>query len=167
MHKKQVHPDPATEYMRILRNLIRLTVDWTNTAAEALGVHPTELMAGSHLLDAGEMTAGELAEATGLTTGAMTAAIDRLEHAGLAKREADPHDRRKVIVKPTRLTARLLAMRVEAIKKFRPVFSRYSVAELARMTEATSDIIAIFEEGISGFKRSIMKPDHRREVRKR
>jgi DNA-binding MarR family transcriptional regulator len=46
----------------------------------------------------GSLTAGELALKTGLTTGAVTAVIDRLERAGFARREDDPHDRRRVIV---------------------------------------------------------------------
>lgn len=43
------------------------------------------------------MTAGELAAATGLTTGAVTGLIDRLEKAGFAAR-AGPDDRRRVYV---------------------------------------------------------------------
>jgi DNA-binding MarR family transcriptional regulator len=48
----------------------------------------------------GPMTAGRLAELTGLTTGAITGVIDRLERAGYASRERDPNDRRRVIVTP-------------------------------------------------------------------
>ncbi|MGZ8403385.1 MAG: MarR family transcriptional regulator, partial [Rhodoplanes sp.] len=48
----------------------------------------------------GRVTAGELAGATGLTTGAITGLIDRLEKAGLARRERDERDRRKVFVRP-------------------------------------------------------------------
>src|SRR5580704_6302910 len=50
----------------------------------------------------GSMSAGDLAEASRLTTGAITAVIDRLERAGLARRVADPTDRRRVLVEPTR-----------------------------------------------------------------
>jgi DNA-binding MarR family transcriptional regulator len=51
------------------------------------------------------MTAGDLGERTGLTTGAVTAVIDRLEAAGYVRREADPTERRRVIVRviPSRL----------------------------------------------------------------
>ena len=47
------------------------------------------------------MTAGELATESGLTTGAVTGVIDRLERAGYASRAPDPADRRKVIVEVT------------------------------------------------------------------
>jgi len=45
------------------------------------------------------VTAGELAVATGLSTGALTALIDRLERAGYIARFADPRDRRRVLVR--------------------------------------------------------------------
>lgn len=48
----------------------------------------------------GAMTAGELAEATGLTTGAVTGLIDRLEKKLLVSRQPDKTDRRKVIIVP-------------------------------------------------------------------
>jgi DNA-binding MarR family transcriptional regulator len=46
------------------------------------------------------LTAGDLARATGLTTGAVTGILDRLEKAGLVERFRDPMDRRKVFVRP-------------------------------------------------------------------
>lgn len=50
------------------------------------------------LLQHGSMTAGKLSELTGLTTGAVTGLIDRLEKAELVFRQRDPVDRRKVVV---------------------------------------------------------------------
>jgi DNA-binding MarR family transcriptional regulator len=155
--KKPRQSNLAVEYMQTLRRMLRLSVDWTNTVAETLGVHPTDLMAGVHLLEIGPMTAGELAKLTGLTTGAMTAAIDRLERGGFAKREADLHDRRKVIIKPGKLPVRLIALREEAMAKFRPVFSRYTDTELSRMIEFTRDITAILEREIPNFKKALPK----------
>lgn len=46
----------------------------------------------------GRVTAGRLAEVTGLTTGAITGVIDRLEKAGYVRRERDESDRRKVFI---------------------------------------------------------------------
>ena len=57
----------------------------------------------------GPMTAGELAKYTGLTTGAVTGLIDRLEKKNLVKREFDPADRRKIIIVPNKeATTKLL-----------------------------------------------------------
>jgi DNA-binding MarR family transcriptional regulator len=53
-----------------------------------------------HLLQVhGPLTAGRLAELSGLTTGTVTGVLDRLEDAGFVRRERDASDRRKVIVK--------------------------------------------------------------------
>jgi DNA-binding MarR family transcriptional regulator len=50
------------------------------------------------LMDKGPMTAGELSQLTGLTGGAITGLIDRLENKKLARREFDAEDRRKVYI---------------------------------------------------------------------
>jgi hypothetical protein len=64
--------------------------------ADRLGLNPTDHKCVDFLLMNGPLTAGELATLTALTTGAITAALDRLERAGFAKREDDPDDRRRV-----------------------------------------------------------------------
>ena len=69
-------------------------------AAEAVGLNPSDLGCLCLLLLHGPIPAGRVAELTGLTTGAVTGVIDRLERAGFAQRVLDPTDRRKVIVKP-------------------------------------------------------------------
>jgi DNA-binding MarR family transcriptional regulator len=66
--------------------------------ADQLGMNPTDLECGDLLAYYGPMTAGRLAELVGLTTGAITGVIDRLERVGLVRRERDPNDRRRVIV---------------------------------------------------------------------
>ncbi|MEV5298178.1 MarR family winged helix-turn-helix transcriptional regulator [Amycolatopsis methanolica] len=68
--------------------------------AEAAGLHATEWYALSLLDLEGSLTSGELSTRTGLTTGATTRLIDRLERAGYVRRTADPADRRKVVVEP-------------------------------------------------------------------
>jgi predicted ArsR family transcriptional regulator len=68
--------------------------------ANLAGVSVTDLKCLDYVDRMGEVTAGDLAQVTGLTTGAITAAIDRLEKAGLAKRERSETDRRKVFVRP-------------------------------------------------------------------
>ncbi|MBA2293811.1 MAG: MarR family transcriptional regulator [Actinobacteria bacterium] len=64
-------------------------------AAEQLGVSLTDLRCLDIVESRGGLTAGELATASGLTTGAVTAVVDRLERAGLARRIRDELDRRK------------------------------------------------------------------------
>jgi DNA-binding MarR family transcriptional regulator len=69
--------------------------------ADALGMNRTDMRCTDVLDREGPVTAGRLAEATGLTTGAITTVIDRLERAGLARRLRDPDDRRRVLVELT------------------------------------------------------------------
>ncbi|WP_194819165.1 MarR family winged helix-turn-helix transcriptional regulator [Nocardia sp. XZ_19_385] len=66
--------------------------------AEAAGLQPTEWYAVSLINLAGQMTSGDLAARVGLTTGATTRLIDRIEKAGYLRRTTDPADRRRVIV---------------------------------------------------------------------
>ena len=77
---------------------------FSNAVAARLGVNSTDLECLGYLVD-GPVTAGRLAEATGLSTGAITGVVDRLERAGFARRERDTADRRKVLVHATQLVA--------------------------------------------------------------
>src|SRR5689334_19744767 len=67
----------------------------------AIGVNRTDGKCIDILHQHGRMSAGELAGHSGLTTGAVTAVIDRLEGMGYVRREADPADRRRVLVELT------------------------------------------------------------------
>ena len=70
-------------------------------AARRLGVNLTDLHCLNILESRSGLTAGQLAREAGLTTGAVTGVIDRLERAGYVRRAADPGDRRKVKVEVT------------------------------------------------------------------
>src|SRR5918997_6772224 len=72
------------------------TVLFHSAVADRLGVSATDVKCYTILRQTGPLTAGELAERVSLTTGAITGVIDRLERAGLVRRAADPHDRRRV-----------------------------------------------------------------------
>jgi DNA-binding MarR family transcriptional regulator len=72
-----------------------------NVAAERLGVNRTDLHCLNIIESRSGLTAGELAAEAGLTTGAITGVVDRLERAGYARRVRDPADRRKVSVEVT------------------------------------------------------------------
>jgi DNA-binding MarR family transcriptional regulator len=72
-----------------------------NLAAIHLGVSRTDLHCLNAIENSGGLTAGQLAAAVGLTTGAVTGVIDRLERAGLARRVPDPADRRRVKLEVT------------------------------------------------------------------
>jgi DNA-binding MarR family transcriptional regulator len=70
-------------------------------AAERLGVNETDLRCLNIIENSDGLTAGDLAAQSGLTNGAVTGVLDRLERAGFARRVADPSDRRRVSVEVT------------------------------------------------------------------
>jgi DNA-binding MarR family transcriptional regulator len=102
--------DPARqhaieEFMRAGRESSRLSVLFRHVLATRLGLTVSDMECVDFLMDTGSATAGELAERTNLTTGAITSMIRRLARAGYVTATRDPADRRRVIV--TLVPARL------------------------------------------------------------
>ena len=106
-------------------------------AAERLGISPTDLRCLDIIQGRAGLTAGELAAASGLTTGAVTAVIDRLERAGFARRVPDESDRRKVLVEVTdRHYEEADRIWGPLMRDWQRVLAgRFSAAELATVTE--------------------------------
>src|SRR5262245_48700584 len=105
------------------------TVD--EIATDRFGLNRTDGRCVDILEESGPMTAGSLATLTGLTTGAITAAIDRLERAGLARRVRDAGDRRKVMVDLTEEARAICASFYGPLAaRGARMMTRYSVAEL-------------------------------------
>ncbi|QGV79204.1 MarR family winged helix-turn-helix transcriptional regulator [Streptomyces ficellus] len=81
---------------------------FNQAVADHLRLHPTDVQCLNLLdLEPGPVTAGRVAELTGLTTGSVTRLVDRLERAGYVTRERDAVDRRRVLVAvvPERMAA--------------------------------------------------------------
>lgn len=90
------------ELVLALRESQIATQKMDETAAGALGLtNPTDWRCLDIIDQRGRITAGQLAAEAGLTTGAITAVLDRLEQHGYARRVADPGDRRRVLVEVT------------------------------------------------------------------
>lgn len=70
------------------------------TVAQRSGMTLTDLQCINILISTGPIDAGRLAEMMGLTTGAITGVINRMERMGYARREKDPHDGRRVVIRP-------------------------------------------------------------------
>jgi len=70
-----------------------------HAVAERLGLGPTDHKCLDLLRERGTITGSELAAITGLTTGAITGVVTRLEQAGYVRRESDPHDGRRQILR--------------------------------------------------------------------
>ena len=107
-------------------------------AAEEVGLNPSDLGCLCLLLLHGPIPAGRLAELTGLTTGAVTGVIDRVERAGFAQRVVDPSDRRKVIVEPdeAKVEKELLPRFAQLNRATTSAFyTQYDQPELAAITD--------------------------------
>jgi DNA-binding MarR family transcriptional regulator len=87
------------ELARELRQFTGLGASFFRAAAARIGITVTDMQVIDVLNLTGPMTAGQLADLTGLTTGAITGMLNRLEEAGLVRRERDPSDGRRVIVR--------------------------------------------------------------------
>jgi DNA-binding MarR family transcriptional regulator len=86
------------ELRRELRQFTGLAASFFRAAAARLGLTVTDLQVLDILESSGPSTAGQLADLTGLSTGAITGMLNRLEEAGFVRRERDPDDGRRVIV---------------------------------------------------------------------
>ena len=90
------------ELAREFRQFTGLGASFFRAAAEHLGLNVTDMQVMDLLESEGEATAGQLADLVGLTTGAITGMLNRLEEAGLVRRERDKSDGRRVIVRLVR-----------------------------------------------------------------
>ena len=86
------------DLMRAGRETSRLSMVFRYAIAERLGLTVSDLECLDFLADVGSATAGQVAERTNLTTGAVTSMLRRLQQAGYLTTERDPADRRRVIV---------------------------------------------------------------------
>src|SRR5437016_14634192 len=86
------------ELEHAMRRTSGLGAIFSQTVADSAGISSSDLECLDFLNLEGRVTAGRLAEVTGLTTGAITGVVDRLEKAGFVRRERDDNDRRKVFI---------------------------------------------------------------------
>ena len=139
-----------TQIDSVIRSLRRVNLQGSffgQTVAIRFGLSESDVEALELLLDTGAATAGRLSELMGLSTGAVTRVIDRLEQAGYVRRVPDATDRRRVVVElvPEKMEA-MEATMARYGDKSADEMKRYSEDELAvindfltRMAEVTRD----------------------------
>src|SRR6516164_10311029 len=96
----EADPAAAGEIAAGLQTFAARALVYNLLASEALGLAPADLMSMCLLQLHGPGTPGWIAEMTGLSTGAVTGVVDRLERAGYVTRARDPQDPRRGIVAP-------------------------------------------------------------------
>lgn len=93
------------------------SIQMHEAVARKAGLSGTDHKYLGFLIRKGQMTAGELSELTGLTTGAVTGLIDRFEKKKLVKRQFAKDDRRKVIIEPN--IKKIMALLAPLYKDYR------------------------------------------------
>ena len=129
------------------------------TVANVAGISGSDLECLDFLNLEGRVTAGRLAEVTGLTTGAITGVVDRLEKAGFVRRERDETDRRKVFIAtvPDNV-AQIGRFYVPMQQAMHKLWSTYSEAELQLLLRFASESYKSVLEATEALKGLIDAP---------
>jgi DNA-binding MarR family transcriptional regulator len=124
------------------------TVYMHEAIAKKVGLSGTDHKYLGILIQRGAMTAGELAKLTGLTTGAVTGLVDRLEKKKLVKRQFDQEDRRKVLIVPDAQKAEHLLGGISAgiRSKVLNLLSNFDEHEIKIIERYLTSLIKIMKE---------------------
>jgi len=121
----------------------------SSAVAERVGLSSSDLECLDYIVMAGAeaITAGELAAATGFTSGAITGLVDRLEKAGFVRRESDPADRRKVRVVPVEAAVqRLGAYYTPLAQRTEALWAQYTEDQLRTVLDFAQRSVAVAAE---------------------
>ena len=144
------------------RELSARTIMFHQAIAEHLGLNATDHKCLDLARRAEAMTAGELAELTGLTTGAITGVIDRLEHAGFVRRVRDANDRRRVLIEPVAERARDIAPLFDSLDAaWTALCARYSDRELALINTFMNDSIVMLRGEAQKVRQAVQRKPRR------
>ncbi|MER5915147.1 MarR family winged helix-turn-helix transcriptional regulator [Streptomyces sp. NPDC001982] len=118
--------------------------------AERFGLNPTDMKCVDLARSEPRLTAGRLAEITGMSTSATTAVLDRMEKAGFIERVRDPDDRRRVIVVSTGRREQELAAAFAPLKDV-------MTAVLESYDDDQLDVIAGFVQRVNELLRDLTR----------
>lgn len=147
-------PEPP-RYSLQLREISSLARRYHELLARSLDLNASSLDAMDWLIRDGALTPSELSARLGMTPGATTGVVRRLETTGHARRVEHDEDRRSV-----RMVAADASVET-ALTRLRPLIAalgerigRYSEAELALVSDFLEDVAAAYREGIASFESS-------------
>lgn len=124
-------PDLMAALDRELQLVSAVSVLMSERVASISGINCTDLECLGAIEVGGVATAGDLASATGLSTGAITGVIDRLERAGYVRREADPADRRRVLVRAEPRAAEITELYEPMLAEMHALWGDYAARDIA------------------------------------
>lgn len=134
------------------REISAETIFFHEVVAHKLGLNATDTRCLDLISRAGAsaVTAGDLGRATGLTTGAVTGILDRLEAAGLVERVRDSSDRRRVFVRPRPEAVSRLGKLYEGVgAAMMELASGYKTKELELISSFLEQNLVVLREQIS------------------
>lgn len=148
-----LNQDQIRNITQLGRKFSDITILMHEAIARKAGLSGTDHKYLGILMQNGAMTAGELSRLTGLTTGAITGLIDRLEKKQLARREFDKGDRRKIIIVPdmqnamklmgdtfTDLQTRMISLISGFSNQEMATIEQYMTSAMQIMTEVTQNL---------------------------
>jgi DNA-binding MarR family transcriptional regulator len=123
------------------------TIFFHETVSGRLGLNATDTKCMAFILGSSDpVTAGDLARFTGLTTGAVSSIIDRLERANLAERVRDTEDRRKVFIRAHQKAQQRLAPLYKSFTaSVQDLVSTYSASDLEIIGNFLERMIVVLE----------------------
>ena len=151
-----MNTDNVKEMRKLTQQYAYSSLQMHEAIGRKTGLSGTDHKYLGFLLQNGQMTAGELSNLTGLTTGAVTGLIDRFEKKKLVKRQFDKQDRRKIFIVPN--TEKIMAIFEPLYRDFRKMSEKLS---LTFSTEELKVIQAYFVKAIEIMNETTNKLSHK------
>ncbi|MCQ3935799.1 MAG: hypothetical protein DPW18_02010 [Chloroflexi bacterium] len=125
---------------------VNLTL-FRNAMSEWAGLNVTDMECLRLLFQKGVATPSELSRSTGLTSGATTAMLDRLEKAGLIERRPNPNDRRGTLIAPVESSSEKVAAWFESARNAQDkLIASYSESELEIIADAFERFAKLWDD---------------------
>lgn len=147
----------TSELSEAIQRAGTLKVLHTNAVASRIGLSATEFEAMDIITRYQPMTAGKLADYCGLTTGAITGLVDRLERAGFVQRERDSEDRRRVYIKPIEIAERNQKVRelyMPIAQAFHTLAAQYTPEQTQLLIDLHTQLNDVTEKAISELRKT-------------
>lgn len=147
--------EQAETLIKSLRRFSTRMVLFEQNVAQSLGVFHTDLKCADIINETGPINPSELANETGLTTGTITALIDRLVDAGYVSRNNDPKDRRKILISSNKeKQEEIRDLYIPLAKSTAELCERYSDEELDSIFDFMKQITKVVQMETSNLKAS-------------
>jgi len=148
--------DLIEELNQTIQRTGTLTVLHTNAIADKIGLSATEFESMDIISRNQPISAGNLATECGLTTGAITGIVDRLERAGLVRRVNDPKDRRRVLLDPIEdfeKNEKICELYRPMVEMFNAIAESCTVEQLQFLIDIHNKMITMTEKNIADIRK--------------